>query len=106
MVDPELDVEVVEVLVEEEVEPRLEVPAVGAVDAGAAKGKIARRESARVTPGRLEVIVGDVRRDEAVPIASTRGEARPGVGLPVPFRFKYRVPSSTNSACSVIGRSR
>src|SRR5713226_6811719 len=69
----------VEVLVEEEVDAGLEVPAVGAVHAGAADGKIARRETARVAAGRLEVIVRYVRRDEAVPVAGARREARAGV---------------------------
>src|SRR5260370_42174884 len=44
VVDPELDVEMVEVLVEEQVQADLEVPAVGAVDARATEGQIARRE--------------------------------------------------------------
>jgi len=69
----------VEVLVEEEVDAGLEVPAVGAVHAGAADGKIARRETARVAAGRLEVIVRYVRCDEAVPVAGARREARAGV---------------------------
>ena len=51
MVDPELDVEMVEVLVEEQVHARLEVPAVGAVHAGATSGKISRRERACVAAG-------------------------------------------------------
>src|SRR5438128_123865 len=66
----------IQVLVDEQIHARLEVPAVGGVDVGAADGEVAQRETARVAAGGLEVVVRDVRCDEAVPVPGGCGEAR------------------------------
>src|SRR5207237_4247026 len=57
VVDPELDVGVVQVLVEEEIQPGLEVPAVGAVDVGLAGGELARSAAAPAAAEGLEEVV-------------------------------------------------
>src|SRR5256712_9228616 len=76
LVDPEPDVYVVQVLVEEQVQPGLEVPAVGAVDAGFASGELARSPAAPAAAEGLEEVVGNVWCDETEPVTGRCRKAR------------------------------